>query len=90
MNPEKQRLLNETYDKYMELMLGDLPLDSVNELAVDDVTGYGSTVDEKINDINRLRQLVIDQRNRARELIYLLIRIMFTQDKSGRGYSNFY
>ncbi len=65
MNPEKQKLLNETYNKFMELMLGDLPLDSVNDLAVDDVTGYGSTVDEKITDINRLRQLVIDQREQG-------------------------
>ena len=65
MNPEKQKSLNDAYDKFMDLMLGDLPLDSVNELAVDDVTGYGSTVDEKINDINRLRQLVIDQREQG-------------------------
>ena len=65
MNPEKEKSLNQAYNKFMELMLGDLPLDSVNDLAVDDVTGYGSTVDEKINDINRLRQLVIDQREQG-------------------------
>ncbi len=65
MTPEKQKLLDETYIMFMDLMLGDLPLDSVNDLAVEDVTGYGSTVDEKINDINRLRRLVIDQRKQS-------------------------
>ncbi len=65
MTPEKQKSLNETYNTFMDLMLGDLPLDSINDLAVKDVTGYGSTVDEKINDINRLRQLVIDQREQS-------------------------
>lgn len=65
MNPDKNKLLNDTYNTFMDLMLGDLPLDSINDLAVEDVTGYGSTADEKIYDINRLRQLVIDQREQG-------------------------
>ena len=51
MDLKKEKLLNKTYDEYLQLMLYDFPVEKINEIAVDDVTGYGTTVDEKVLEI---------------------------------------
>ncbi|TSA30628.1 MAG: hypothetical protein D4R68_00425 [Ignavibacteriales bacterium] len=65
MNIEKEKLLKETYDTFLNLILYDSPLDRMREYIADDVMGYGTTLDEKILDIMRLRKLVIDQREQG-------------------------
>ena len=61
----KEKLLNETYQRFIDLLIGDSPLESVYEIVVDNVMGYGTTIDEKIMEIGRLRKIVVDQREQG-------------------------
>jgi len=66
MTTKKEKLLHNTYEKYLDLVLHDFPLDRINEIAVKDVMGYGTTIDEKIIQIEDLRELVIRQREQSK------------------------
>ncbi|MCW8803956.1 MAG: nuclear transport factor 2 family protein, partial [Ignavibacteriaceae bacterium] len=65
MQSEKEKSAHEAYKKFLDIMLYDLPLEQLDELVVSDVTGYGTTLDEKILEIERLRKLVVDQREQG-------------------------
>jgi len=65
MDLKKQQLLKKSYDDYIDLMLYDFPLDRINEIIVSDVTGYGTTLDEKVLEIKRLEKIVADQREQG-------------------------
>jgi hypothetical protein len=65
MQSNKERSAEESYKKFLDIMLYDVPLNQLEELVVNDVTGYGTTLDEKILEIERLRKLVIDQREQG-------------------------
>ncbi|HRX11661.1 MAG TPA: nuclear transport factor 2 family protein, partial [Draconibacterium sp.] len=58
-------MLKKSYDDYIDLMLYDFPLDRINEIIVSDVTGYGTTLDEKVLEIKRLEKIVADQREQG-------------------------
>jgi len=62
MDSKKEILLHEAHKKYFQLILGDLPVEQIQEIIADDISGYGTTVDEKINEIDKLRKMVVDQR----------------------------
>ncbi|WP_167611371.1 ATP-binding protein [Maribellus sediminis] len=62
MNSTKEKILDKTYRDYLDLMMYDFPIEKMSELVANDVTGFGSTQDEKFREIQRLRQMVIDQR----------------------------
>ncbi len=68
MNTKKTQMLNKAYDEYIKLMLYEFPVERISEIVVNDVTGYGTTVDEKILDLNRLKKIVIDQREQGVDL----------------------
>ena len=55
---DKGQLLNDTYQKFMDICLGQLPMDNLDELVVGDVMGFGTTIDEKLFSIADLRNLV--------------------------------
>jgi len=65
MDNYKEKLLQDAYQSFFNLLLEDFPLERMNELVVDDITGFGSTLDEKIPDISRFRKLVTDQREQG-------------------------
>ena len=65
MQSNKERSAEESYKKFLDIMLYDVPLKQLDELVVNDVAGYGTTLDEKILEIERLRKLVIDQREQG-------------------------
>ncbi|MEZ5148438.1 MAG: hypothetical protein R2759_15565 [Bacteroidales bacterium] len=52
MESNKEKLLKKTYDDYIKLMLDDFPVDNMDSIVAKDVTGYGTTLDEKVEDIN--------------------------------------
>ncbi len=59
---EKEKLLNASYDKFMDIGLSiDPSLDDLEELAVVDVMGFGTAVDEKLFTLSALRELLITQ-----------------------------
>ncbi len=62
---EKEKSAHEAYKNFLDIMLYDVPIEQLDDLVVDDVSGYGTTLDEKIMEIERLRKLVIDQREQG-------------------------
>ncbi len=65
MDSKKEKQLKKAYDAYIDLMLYDFPVERIYELVAGDVTGYGTTVDEKVLDIKRLVKIVLDQREQG-------------------------
>ena len=65
MDSKKEKSLKKTYTKYLDLMLYDFPIDRIKEIVVDDVTGYGTTIDERVLDISRIKKIVNDQREQG-------------------------
>ncbi len=64
MNLKKEELLNETYKNFCDAILLNFPKERIGELVVEDVMGYGTTIDEKIHGIEGLQDIVqrqIDQ-----------------------------
>ncbi|HRX96484.1 MAG TPA: FixH family protein, partial [Bacteroidales bacterium] len=68
MESNKEKLLKKTYDDYIKLMLDDFPVDNMDSIVAKDVTGYGTTLDEKVEDINRLIKMINDQREQGKGL----------------------
>ncbi len=65
MNAKKEKLLNETYQKWMQAGLYDLPLDNINEFIDPKIMGYGTAIDEKVLSISEYKQLINRQREQA-------------------------
>ena len=65
MNAEKEKLLNDTYQKWMQAGLYDLPLDKINEFVDPKIMGYGTAIDEKVLSISEYKQLINRQREQA-------------------------
>lgn len=68
MNSKKKYLLNETYLKFIQTSLNELPLDGIEEFIDQNVMGYGTTLNEKILSISDYRDLVIRQREQGKDI----------------------
>ena len=58
MNDKKEKLLNDTYQKWIHTSLYDLPLDAINDFVNPKIMGYGTAVDEKVLSITDYRKLI--------------------------------
>lgn len=65
MSPKKENLLNDTYHKWMQTGLYDLPLDGINEFVDPEIMGYGTAIDEKVISLSEYRELINTQREQA-------------------------
>ena len=65
MNDKKEKLLNDTYQKWIHTSLYDLPLDGANDFVDPKIMGYGTAVDEKVLSISDYRKLLNTQRKQA-------------------------
>lgn len=65
MKSEKEKLLNTTYDKFIQTSLSDLPLDDIDDLVDQDVMGYGTASDEKVSTISEYRKMIERQREQG-------------------------
>ncbi len=65
MNSTKANLLKKVYDQYIDLMLYDFPLDRMSEIIAGNVTGFGTTMDERVLEITGLKKIVTDQREQG-------------------------
>lgn len=77
MNIDKEKLLNKAHEQYFELILGDFPLEQMDEIFAEDISGWGTTVDEKILEINRLRKMLVDQKVQGKgiEMKYVIEKV---------------
>ncbi len=74
MNAAKEKLLYKTYQKLLDASFGDkLPLDVLDDILVEDVMGYGTTVDEKIFAKPGVRELTRRQRQQTKGLKMQLV-----------------
>jgi hypothetical protein len=64
-NTKKEKLLNDTYQKWMQIGLYDLPLDDANDFVDPEIMGYGTAIDEKVLSISDFHQLINRQREQA-------------------------
>ena len=65
MTSDKQAKLKETYSTLLKIVFYDHPLDHVQEFVIQEVMGYGTTIDEKIIDFSGFVKLVRDQREQS-------------------------
>jgi signal transduction histidine kinase len=65
MNSKKEKLLNDTYQKWIHTSLYDLPLDGANDFVDPEIMGYGTARDEKVLSISDYRDMVNRQREQA-------------------------
>ncbi len=68
MDEKKEKLLIEAHSIFFELMLEDHPLDSLNQYVVNDVMGFGTTLEEKVFGIDNLINLGKIQREQSEGL----------------------
>jgi signal transduction histidine kinase len=65
----KEKLLNETYKKFMDIGLkGSLPTDILDEIIAPDITGIGTAIDEKIFSLSDFRDLLKRQKKQSEGL----------------------
>jgi len=65
MTEKKEILLDKAYKEVLDLMLEDSPLELVETLVVDDIMGFGTTMDEVIFGKNQFLKLLKDQREQG-------------------------
>lgn len=58
MNSKKKELLDETQKNFFNSMLLISPADKLEKFVVEDVMGYGTTIDERVFGISALKELV--------------------------------
>jgi Stage II sporulation protein E (SpoIIE)/SnoaL-like domain len=68
MTLNKNKLINETYHKFIQTSLSDLPLVGIHDFIDENIMGYGTAIDEKILSISDYRELIIRQREQGKDI----------------------
>jgi len=68
MTDEKRNLLESVHSEFFNIMLNDFAHERLNDIVIDDVMGYGTTIDEKIFDLAGLQKLAMLQKEQAKDL----------------------
>ncbi len=69
MNAAKEKLLYENHQKLLDLAFNNkLSIDSIDDLVVEDIMGYGTTIDEKIFAKPGVRELIRRQREQSKNI----------------------
>ncbi|MEE9429906.1 MAG: SpoIIE family protein phosphatase [Melioribacteraceae bacterium] len=68
MKTKKEKLLKETYNKFIQISLSDFPMRGIGEFIDQKVMGYGTTVSEKVLTIDGFRELVNRQREQGKDI----------------------
>jgi signal transduction histidine kinase len=68
MTDEKRNLLESVHKEFFNVMLNDFAHERLNDIVIDDVMGYGTTIDEKIFDLAGLQKLTMLQKEQAKDL----------------------
>ena len=67
MNKAKEKQLNNTYYNFMQIGLGNAPLEIIDEVIDKNITGYGTTIDEKILTARCFKNLIKRQREQSED-----------------------
>jgi signal transduction histidine kinase len=69
MTDKTAQLIEKAYKSFVDLMLSSRePVDQLDRVAVKDIMGYGTALDEEIHDINGLKELAIIQREQSADM----------------------
>ena len=58
MHSEKEKLLNDTYKRFIQVSLNHIPFDAATKFVAEDVMGYGTNMDEVILSIADFRKMI--------------------------------
>ena len=58
MDPKKEKLLKETYDKFVLISINKLPAKLLDGIIAESIMGYGTTIDEKLLSIQDCKDLI--------------------------------
>ena len=61
----KEKLLKKTYEKFLQISMNKLPPEILDDLVAEDIMGYGTAIDEKINSLPDCRDLVVRQKEQS-------------------------
>ena len=61
MHAEKEKLLNEAYQQFLQFGLGNLPIERCESIVAENYMGYGTALDEKLFSAIDFRDLVMRQ-----------------------------
>ena len=68
MITEKEKLLKETYDRFVQTSLNVLPLAGIEDNVDQNIMGCGTTIDEKILSISGYRELIERQQEHGKDI----------------------
>ncbi len=68
MNSKKKELLDKTHKNFLSSMLLEFPQERIGELVVEDVMGYGTTIDEKMFGVKALQSIIQRQIDQSTDL----------------------
>ena len=68
MDAQKEKKLNETYNKFIQVSLYDLPLEAAKEFVAENIMGYGTHKDERIFSFSEYGNLITRQREQAADV----------------------
>lgn len=66
--------LDKVYDTFMEVMTMEIDMDILNEIVIPDITGFGTTIDERIHGLADCRKLVENQIKESEGAIFHFLR----------------
>lgn len=67
MSPEKEKELNQAFEKLMAISLNQVPVEGLEELVAPNVMGYGTTIDEQVHNLEEYIALIKEQEEQAKE-----------------------
>ncbi|MBK8550966.1 MAG: nuclear transport factor 2 family protein [Ignavibacteria bacterium] len=65
MNSKKEKLLNETYKKFLKVSMNKLPADMLDVIVDKNIMAYGTAIDEKIQSLADCHELVDNQKEQS-------------------------
>ncbi len=68
MDTTKELLLEQTYDKFIDIALCDAPLEEWKYIIDDKIMAYGTAADEKLSSVQDTLELIMNQREQVKTL----------------------
>lgn len=72
-NPQNTKFdsgLDEVYETWVKVMIMEIEVDHLNEVAIREITGFGTTIDENIHGIKACRELIEKQISESENAVF--------------------
>lgn len=65
MDVNKEKQLNDSFDAFINIILKEFSIEHLEEMVMPDVSGFGTTIDEQIKDIQELKSIIFNQKEQG-------------------------